>query len=146
MAEETSRLVNDFFKSITPDYAFGEQCSPDAPDYSLEQNWAAQYVKSNAIIFCKDNMTLGVGAGQMSRVDSTRIAAIKAENANLDLSNSVVASDAFFPFRDGIDVLAKFGAKCVIQPGGSVRDDEVIEAANELGLVMLFTKVRHFKH
>ena len=106
----------------------------------------AQYVKSNAIIFCKDNMTLGVGAGQMSRVDSTRIAAIKAENANLDLSNSVVASDAFFPFRDGIDVLAKFGAKCVIQPGGSVRDDEVIEAANELGLVMLFTKVRHFKH
>ena len=106
----------------------------------------AQYVKSNAIIFCKDNMTLGVGAGQMSRVDSTRIAAIKAENANLGLSNSVVASDAFFPFRDGIDVLAKFGAKCVIQPGGSVRDDEVIEAANELGLVMLFTKVRHFKH
>ena len=106
----------------------------------------AKYVKSNAIIFCKDNMTLGVGAGQMSRVDSTRIAAIKAENANLDLSNSVVASDAFFPFRDGIDVLAKFGAKCVIQPGGSVRDDEVIEAANELGLVMLFTKVRHFKH
>jgi phosphoribosylaminoimidazolecarboxamide formyltransferase/IMP cyclohydrolase len=106
----------------------------------------AQYVKSNAIIFCKDNMTLGVGAGQMSRVDSTRIAAIKAENANLDLSNSVVASDAFFPFRDGIDVLAKFGAKCVIQPGGSVRDDEVIGAANELGLVMLFTKVRHFKH
>ena len=106
----------------------------------------AQYVKSNAIIFCKDNMTLGVGAGQMSRVDSTRIASIKAENAKLDLRNSVVASDAFFPFRDGIDVLAKFGAKCVIQPGGSVRDDEVIEAANELGLVMLFTKVRHFKH
>lgn len=106
----------------------------------------AKYVKSNAIVFCKNLMTLGVGAGQMSRVDSTRIAALKAENANIDLLNSVVASDAFFPFRDGIDVLAKYGAKCVIQPGGSIRDDEVIEAANELELVMLFTNERHFKH
>jgi phosphoribosylaminoimidazolecarboxamide formyltransferase/IMP cyclohydrolase len=106
----------------------------------------AKYVKSNAIIFCKDQCTLGVGAGQMSRVDSTRIAAIKAENANLNLSDSVVASDAFFPFRDGIDVLASYGAKCVIQPGGSIRDDEVIDAANEHNLIMLFTNTRHFKH
>lgn len=106
----------------------------------------AKYVKSNAIVFCKNSMTLGVGAGQMSRVDSTRIAALKADNSNINLLNSVVASDAFFPFRDGIDVLAKYGAKCVIQPGGSIRDDEVIEAANEHGLVMIFTNERHFKH
>jgi len=106
----------------------------------------AKYVKSNAIIFCKDMKTLGVGAGQMSRVDSTRIAAIKAENANISLSDSVVASDAFFPFRDGIDVLAGYGAKCVIQPGGSVKDNEVIKAADEHGLIMIFTGVRHFRH
>ena len=106
----------------------------------------AKYVKSNAIVFCNDKKTLGVGAGQMSRVDSTRIAAIKAEHANLDLKNSVVASDAFFPFRDGIDVIASYGAKFVIQPGGSLKDDEVIKAADEHGLVMLFTKIRHFKH
>jgi phosphoribosylaminoimidazolecarboxamide formyltransferase/IMP cyclohydrolase len=106
----------------------------------------AQYVKSNAIVFCRDKKTLGVGAGQMSRVDSTKIAAIKAENAGLSLKGSVVASDAFFPFRDGLDVLAQYGAKYVIQPGGSMRDSEVIEAANEHGLVMLFTKIRHFRH
>ena len=106
----------------------------------------AQYVKSNAIVFCKNKKTIGVGAGQMSRVDSTKIAAIKAENAGLNLKNSVVASDAFFPFRDGIDVLASYGAKYVIQPGGSIKDNEVIQAANEHGLVMLFTKIRHFKH
>jgi phosphoribosylaminoimidazolecarboxamide formyltransferase/IMP cyclohydrolase len=106
----------------------------------------AKYVKSNAIVFCKNNQTLGIGAGQMSRVDSTKIASIKAQNANLDLINSVVASDAFFPFRDGIDVLAAAGAKCVIQPGGSLRDEEVISAADELGLIMLFTGYRHFRH
>lgn len=106
----------------------------------------AKYVKSNAIVFCKNNRTLGIGAGQMSRIDSTKIASIKAQNANLDLTNSVVASDAFFPFRDGIDVLAAAGAKCVIQPGGSLRDEEVISAADELGLVMLFTGYRHFRH
>lgn len=106
----------------------------------------AKYVKSNAIVFCKNNQTLGIGAGQMSRVDSTKIASIKAQNANLDLINSVVASDAFFPFRDGIDVLATAGAKCVIQPGGSLRDEEVISAADALGLVMLFTGYRHFRH
>jgi phosphoribosylaminoimidazolecarboxamide formyltransferase / IMP cyclohydrolase len=106
----------------------------------------AKYVKSNAIVFCGDGMTLGVGAGQMSRVDSTRIAAIKAQNAGLSLKNSVVASDAFFPFRDGIDVLADAGAACVIQPGGSMRDDEVIAAADAHGLVMVTTGVRHFRH
>ena len=106
----------------------------------------AKYVKSNAIVFCGGGMTLGVGAGQMSRVDSTKIAAIKAKNAGLELKNSVVASDAFFPFRDGIDALAEAGAACVIHPGGSMRDDEVIAAADEHGLVMVTTGIRHFRH
>lgn len=106
----------------------------------------AKYVKSNAIVFCGNGMTLGVGAGQMSRVDSTRIAAIKAQNAGLSLKGSAVASDAFFPFRDGVDVLAEAGAACVIQPGGSMRDEEVIAAANEHGLAMVLTGIRHFRH
>jgi phosphoribosylaminoimidazolecarboxamide formyltransferase/IMP cyclohydrolase len=106
----------------------------------------AKFVKSNAIVFCGRGMTLGVGAGQMSRVDSTRIAASKAQNAGLDLTGSCVASDAFFPFRDGLDVLAAAGAKAVIQPGGSMRDEEVIAAANEHGLAMVFTGTRHFRH
>ncbi|MCK9381188.1 MAG: bifunctional phosphoribosylaminoimidazolecarboxamide formyltransferase/IMP cyclohydrolase [Sulfuritalea sp.] len=106
----------------------------------------AKYVKSNAIVFCKDGMTVGVGAGQMSRVDSARIAAIKAENNGLTVVGSVVASDAFFPFRDGLDVLAKAGATAVIQPGGSVRDAEVIAAADEQNLAMVFTGFRHFRH
>jgi phosphoribosylaminoimidazolecarboxamide formyltransferase / IMP cyclohydrolase len=106
----------------------------------------AQYVKSNAIVFCGGGMTLGVGAGQMSRIDSARIASIKADNAQLSLKGSVVASDAFFPFRDGLDVLADAGASCVIQPGGSMRDDEVIAAANERGIAMVLTGVRHFRH
>jgi phosphoribosylaminoimidazolecarboxamide formyltransferase/IMP cyclohydrolase len=106
----------------------------------------AKFVKSNAIVFCGRGMTLGVGAGQMSRVDSTRIAVSKARNACLDLAGSVVSSDAFFPFRDGIDVLAAAGAKAVIQPGGSMRDEEVIAAANEHGLAMVFTGARHFRH
>ncbi len=106
----------------------------------------AKFVKSNAIVFCRDGMTLGVGAGQMSRVDSARIAAIKAENAGPALAGSVVASDAFFPFRDGLDVVAEAGASAVIQPGGSVRDDEVIAAADEHGMAMVFTGVRHFRH
>jgi phosphoribosylaminoimidazolecarboxamide formyltransferase/IMP cyclohydrolase len=106
----------------------------------------AKYVKSNAIVFCGDRRTLGIGAGQMSRVDSTRIAAIKAKAAGLDLAGSVVASDAFFPFRDGLDVVADNGAVAVIQPGGSVRDDEVVGAADERGVAMVFTGVRHFRH
>ena len=106
----------------------------------------AKFVKSNAIVFCGGGMTLGVGAGQMSRVDSARIASIKAQNAGLSLAGSVVASDAFFPFRDGVDVVAQAGARAIIQPGGSMRDDEVIAAADELGLAMVFTGVRHFRH
>ena len=106
----------------------------------------AKYVKSNAIVYCKDAMTVGVGAGQMSRVDSARIAAIKAENNGLTVAGSVVASDAFFPFRDGLDVLARAGATAVIQPGGSVRDAEVIAAADEQNIAMVFTGFRHFRH
>ena len=106
----------------------------------------AKYVKSNAIIYCKDGVTVGVGAGQMSRVDSARIAAIKAENAKLTVKGSVVASDAFFPFRDGLDVLAQAGATAVIQPGGSVRDAEVIAAADEQNVAMVYTGFRHFRH
>jgi phosphoribosylaminoimidazolecarboxamide formyltransferase/IMP cyclohydrolase len=106
----------------------------------------AQYVKSNAIVFCKDGMTMGVGAGQMSRLDSARIASIKAEHAKLSLQGTAVASDAFFPFRDGLDVVVDAGATCVIQPGGSMRDQEVIDAADERGVVMVYSGVRHFRH
>jgi phosphoribosylaminoimidazolecarboxamide formyltransferase/IMP cyclohydrolase len=105
-----------------------------------------KYVKSNAIIFCKDNMTIGIGAGQMSRVYSTKIAAIKAADEGLEVTGSVMASDAFFPFRDGIDAAAEHGISAIIQPGGSMRDEEVIEAANEHGLAMVFTGMRHFRH
>jgi len=106
----------------------------------------ARFVKSNAIVFCADGMTLGVGAGQMSRIDSAKIASIKAGAAQLSLAGSAVASDAFFPFRDGLDVVVDAGAACVIQPGGSMRDDEVIAAANERGIAMVFTGIRHFRH
>jgi phosphoribosylaminoimidazolecarboxamide formyltransferase/IMP cyclohydrolase len=106
----------------------------------------AKFVKSNAIVFCANGMTLGVGAGQMSRVDSARIASIKAQNAGLSLAGSAVASDAFFPFRDGLDVVVDAGATCVIHPGGSMRDQEVIDAADERGVVMLYTGIRHFRH
>jgi phosphoribosylaminoimidazolecarboxamide formyltransferase/IMP cyclohydrolase len=106
----------------------------------------AKFVKSNAIVFCGNGMTLGVGAGQMSRIDSARIASIKAQNAKLSLVGSAVASDAFFPFRDGLDVVVDAGATCVIQPGGSMRDQEVIDAADERGVVMLYTGTRHFRH
>ena len=106
----------------------------------------ARFVKSNAIVYCKDGQTVGVGAGQMSRIDSTRIARIKAENAGLQIAGSVVASDAFFPFRDGLDVLAEAGATAVIQPGGSQRDAEVIAAADQHGIAMVFTGFRHFRH
>ena len=106
----------------------------------------AKFVKSNAIVFCKDGMTIGVGAGQMSRVYSTKIAAIKAGDEGLSVEGSVMASDAFFPFRDGIDSAAEHGISAIIQPGGSMRDDEVIAAANEHGLTMVFTGMRHFRH
>jgi len=106
----------------------------------------AKFVKSNAIVFCGNGQTLGVGAGQMSRIDAARIAVIKAENAGLALTGSVVASDAFFPFRDGVDVVVRAGAAAIIQPGGSVRDEEVIAAADEHGVAMVFTGYRHFRH
>ncbi len=105
-----------------------------------------KYIKSNAIVFCKDGATIGVGAGQMSRVYSTRIAAIKAADESLEVAGSVMASDAFFPFRDGIDAAAEAGIAAIIQPGGSMRDDEVIAAADEHGLAMVFTGMRHFRH
>nr|WP_113869436.1 bifunctional phosphoribosylaminoimidazolecarboxamide formyltransferase/IMP cyclohydrolase [Brenneria salicis]NMN93390.1 IMP cyclohydrolase /phosphoribosylaminoimidazolecarboxamide formyltransferase [Brenneria salicis ATCC 15712 = DSM 30166]RBP57699.1 IMP cyclohydrolase /phosphoribosylaminoimidazolecarboxamide formyltransferase [Brenneria salicis ATCC 15712 = DSM 30166]RLM28734.1 bifunctional phosphoribosylaminoimidazolecarboxamide formyltransferase/IMP cyclohydrolase [Brenneria salicis ATCC 1 len=106
----------------------------------------AKFVKSNAIVYARDNMTIGIGAGQMSRVYSAKIAAIKAGDEGLEIKGSAMASDAFFPFRDGIDAAAEVGITCVIQPGGSIRDDEVIAAANEHGIAMIFTDMRHFRH
>ena len=106
----------------------------------------AKFVKSNAIVYGKNNMTIGVGAGQMSRINSARIAGIKAEHAGLEVPGSVMASDAFFPFRDGIDAAHEAGIRAVIQPGGSMRDDEVIAAADEHGMAMVFTGMRHFRH
>ena len=106
----------------------------------------AKFVKSNAIVYCKDGMTIGVGAGQMSRVYSAKIAAIKAADENLEVQGSVMASDAFFPFRDGLDVAAEVGVVAVIQPGGSMRDEEVVAAADEHGIAMVFTGMRHFRH
>jgi phosphoribosylaminoimidazolecarboxamide formyltransferase/IMP cyclohydrolase len=135
------QVADDALKVVT-DMAPSEQQWKD-----LRFAWkVAKYVKSNAIVFVGNGMTLGVGAGQMSRIDSARIASIKADNAGLSLKGSAVASDAFFPFRDGLDVVAEAGATCVIQPGGSVRDDEVIAAANERGIAMVFTSTRHFRH
>jgi AICAR transformylase/IMP cyclohydrolase PurH len=106
----------------------------------------AKFVKSNAIVYAKNNMTIGIGAGQMSRVYSAKIAGIKAADEGLEVKGSSMASDAFFPFRDGIDAAAAAGVTCVIQPGGSIRDDEVIAAADEHGIAMLFTDMRHFRH
>jgi phosphoribosylaminoimidazolecarboxamide formyltransferase/IMP cyclohydrolase len=106
----------------------------------------AKFVKSNAIVYGRDLMTIGVGAGQMSRVNSARIAGIKAEQADLQVPGSVMASDAFFPFRDGLDNAAAAGIRAVIQPGGSMRDEEVIAAADEHDIAMVFTGMRHFRH
>jgi phosphoribosylaminoimidazolecarboxamide formyltransferase / IMP cyclohydrolase len=123
-----------------------KQPSPHELDEMLFAWKVAKYVKSNAIVFCANGMTLGVGAGQMSRLDSAKIAGIKAAHAGLSLVGSAVASDAFFPFRDGLDVVVAAGATCVIQPGGSMRDDEVVQAADEHGIVMVYTGTRHFRH
>ncbi len=131
-----------------PDLKVVTERKPTAEELrDLEFAWkVCKFVKSNAIVFAHDNMTIGVGAGQMSRVYSTRIAAIKAKDEGLTVSGCVMASDAFFPFRDGLDVAAEFGIKAVIQPGGSVRDSEVIAAANEHGIAMVLTGMRHFRH
>ncbi|MFL6653552.1 MAG: bifunctional phosphoribosylaminoimidazolecarboxamide formyltransferase/IMP cyclohydrolase, partial [Sulfurifustis sp.] len=119
----------------------------DAEQRDLLFAWrVVKFVKSNAIVYCKDGATIGVGAGQMSRVYSSRIAALKAQDAGLQVRGSVMASDAFFPFRDGLDAAAEVGVTAVIQPGGSMRDQEVIDAANEHGIAMVFTGVRHFRH
>jgi phosphoribosylaminoimidazolecarboxamide formyltransferase/IMP cyclohydrolase len=138
---DTFHVAEQDFKVVTK-LAPTEQQMQD-----LRFAWkVAKYVKSNAIVFVGNGMTLGVGAGQMSRIDSARIASIKAENAGLTLAGSAVASDAFFPFRDGLDVVVDAGASCVIQPGGSIRDDEVIAAADERGIAMVLTGTRHFRH
>jgi phosphoribosylaminoimidazolecarboxamide formyltransferase/IMP cyclohydrolase len=124
-----------------------ERAPDDAEMKDLLFSWrVCKFVKSNAIVYGRDAMTIGVGAGQMSRVNSARIAAIKAEHAGLEVNGSVMASDAFFPFRDGIDQAAKAGISAVIQPGGSMRDEETIAAANEHGMAMVFTGMRHFRH
>ena len=122
--------------------------TPDAREMrDLEFAWCvAWYVKSNAIVYARDGQTIGVGAGQSSRVMSARIAGLKAEEADLEVGGAVMASDAFFPFRDGIDAAADAGITAVIQPGGSMRDDEVIAAADEHGMAMVFTAIRHFRH
>ena len=138
---DNHEIARDALKCVTT-----KQPTPQQLDDLLFAWKVAKYVKSNAIVFCGGGMTLGVGAGQMSRIDSARIASIKAENAGLSLKGSAVASDAFFPFRDGLDVVVDAGASCVIHPGGSMRDDEVIAAANERGIAMVLTGVRHFRH
>jgi len=138
---DMGRITADDLKVVTD-----KAPTPEQIEDMLFAWTVVKYVKSNAIIFCKDNMTIGVGAGQMSRVYSTKIAAIKAADEELEVKGSVMASDAFFPFRDGIDAAAETGIAAIIQPGGSMRDDEVIQAANEHGLAMVFTGMRHFRH
>ena len=123
-----------------------QQPTPHQMADMLFASKVVKFVKSNAIVFCGNGMALGIGAGQMSRVDAARTATMKAENAGLSLKGSVVASDAFIPFRDGLDIVANAGATAVIQPGGSVRDPEVIAAADEHGIAMVFTSIRHFRH
>ncbi|MBI3561249.1 MAG: bifunctional phosphoribosylaminoimidazolecarboxamide formyltransferase/IMP cyclohydrolase [Gammaproteobacteria bacterium] len=141
-------LIQDSDLALHAELKVVTQRAPSAPQMAdLLFSWkVAKFVKSNAIVYGKDSMTIGVGAGQMSRVNSARIAAIKAEQAGLSLQGSVMASDAFFPFRDGIDQAASVGVVAVIQPGGSMRDDEVIAAADEHGMAMVFTGMRHFRH
>ena len=119
----------------------------DAETRALRFTWrVAKHVKSNAIVFGAADRTLGIGAGQMSRLDSSRVAIWKAQNAGLSLAGAALASDAFFPFPDGVEAAAAAGATAVIQPGGALRDDEVIAAADRLGLAMVFTGRRHFRH
>jgi len=136
-------------KPITPaDCKVVTRLQPtDAQWRDLMFAWkVARMVKSNAIVYASGGRTVGVGAGQMSRVDSARIGRWKAEDAGLPIAGAVMASDAFFPFRDGIDTAAEAGIKAVIEPGGSMRDDEVIAAADEHGMAMVFTGIRHFRH
>ncbi|KAK0333317.1 hypothetical protein LTR94_021290 [Friedmanniomyces endolithicus] len=139
--QDLGMITKDDLKVVT------KRAPTDAEIDDLIFAWkVAKYVKSNAIVYAKGRQTIGVGAGQMSRVNSARIAAIKAEHAGLVVEGAVMASDAFFPFRDGIDNAAKAGIKCIIQPGGSMRDEETIAAADEAGIAMVFTGMRHFRH
>jgi len=140
-SRDTALAQPDTFKIVT-------EKRPTPTQYAdLWFAWrVCKYVKSNAIVFARDGMTIGVGAGQMSRVYSTHVAALKAKDEGLEVDGSSMASDAFFPFRDGIDAAAKYGIKAIVQPGGSKRDDEVIAAANEHGMTMVFTGMRHFRH
>ena len=136
-------MIEDFksLKVVTKRKPTGEELA------ALEFAWKiCKHMKSNAIIYTSKDKALGIGAGQTSRVDSARLAAMKAGNFNISLKGSVVASDAFFPARDGIDVVAEAGATAVIQPGGSVKDNDVITAADEHDMAMVFTGMRHFKH
>ena len=139
--QDMGRILPDALKIVS-------KCSPSSSQLAdLLFAWTvAKFVKSNAIVYARDQQTIGVGAGQMSRVYSARIAGIKAADEKLQVVGSVMASDAFFPFRDGIDAAAKAGIQAVIQPGGSQRDDEVIQAADEHGIAMVFTGMRHFRH
>ncbi|HQQ63688.1 MAG TPA: bifunctional phosphoribosylaminoimidazolecarboxamide formyltransferase/IMP cyclohydrolase [Pseudomonadales bacterium] len=138
---DTGMISDSDLKVVT------KRAPTEAEIHDLIFAWkVAKYVKSNAIVYAKNRQTIGIGAGQMSRVNSARIAAIKAEHAGLAVEGAVMASDAFFPFRDGIDNAAKVGIRCVIQPGGSMRDAEVIAAADEHGIAMVFTGMRHFRH
>jgi phosphoribosylaminoimidazolecarboxamide formyltransferase/IMP cyclohydrolase len=141
-------LVQDLDIDLTAELKVVSKRQPtEAEMQDMLFTWrVSKFVKSNAIVYGKDAMTIGVGAGQMSRVNSARIAAIKAEHAGLDVKGAVMASDAFFPFRDGIDNAAAVGISAVIQPGGSIRDEEVIAAADEHGMAMVFTGMRHFRH
>jgi len=141
-------LVQDADLLLYNDFTVATKRAPsDDEKRDLLFAWrVAKFVKSNAIVYCKDGMTIGVGAGQMSRINSARIAGIKAEHAGLIVPGSVMASDAFFPFRDGLDSAAKAGIRAVIQPGGSMRDEEVIAAADEADIAMIFTGMRHFRH
>ena len=141
LVQDTDLALYDDLKVVT------KRAPTDEEMVDLLFTWrVAKFVKSNAIVYGKDGMTIGVGAGQMSRVNSARIAAIKAEHAGLDVHGAVMASDAFFPFRDGLDNAAAVGVTAVIQPGGSMRDAEVIAAADEHGIAMVFTGMRHFRH
>jgi len=141
LVQDTDLALYDDLKIVSE-----RQPTDDEMDDLLFSWRVAKFVKSNAIVYGKNSMTIGVGAGQMSRVNSARIAGIKAEHAGLEVKGSVMASDAFFPFRDGIDAAHQAGIAAVIQPGGSMRDDEVIAAANEHGMAMVFTGMRHFRH
>ena len=141
-------LVQDYDQALYNELKVVTKRQPTEQEMQdLLFSWqVAKFVKSNAIVYGKNNMTIGVGAGQMSRVNSARIAAIKAEHAGLEVKGSVMASDAFFPFRDGLDQAAEVGITAVIQPGGSMRDEEVIAAADEHDIAMVFTGMRHFRH